>query len=43
VRQARQWPQLTMLSGVVDAPHSGQSTDSCEWDRASVISFDRSS
>jgi hypothetical protein len=32
-----------MFSGVVDAPHSGQSTVSCEWDRASVISFDRSS
>ena len=43
VRQARQWPQLTMFSGVVDAPHSGQSTVSCEWARASLISFDRSS
>ena len=32
-----------MFSGVVDSPHSGQSTVSCEWDRASVISFDRSS
>ena len=43
VRQARQWPQVTMFSGVVDAPHSGQSTVSWEWARASLISFDRSS
>ena len=43
VRQARQCPQLTMLSGVVGSPHSGHSTFSVEWARASLISLDRSS
>jgi hypothetical protein len=32
-----------MLSGVVDAPHSGQSTVSRECALASVISLERSS
>jgi hypothetical protein len=43
VRQARQLPHETMASGVVAAPHSGQSTRSCERARASVSSRDRSS
>jgi hypothetical protein len=32
-----------MFSGVVGSPHSGQSTASADWARASLISFDRSS
>jgi hypothetical protein len=32
-----------MDSGDVAAPHSGHSTDSCAWARASLISLDRSS
>ncbi len=43
VRQARQWPQVTMLSGVVGPPHSGHSTVSADWALASLISLDRSS
>jgi hypothetical protein len=26
VRQARQWPQVTIRSGLLGSPHSGQST-----------------
>ncbi len=43
VRHARQFPQVTMASGVVAEPHSGHSTASCDRVRASVISRDRSS
>jgi hypothetical protein len=43
VRQARQFPHVTMASGVVGEPHSGQSTDSWDWARASVIWRDLSS
>jgi hypothetical protein len=30
VRQARQWPQVTMRSGLLGSPHSGQSTVASE-------------
>ena len=38
VRQARQWPQVTTLSGVDGSPHSGHSTVSSARPRASAIS-----
>ncbi|PZA22948.1 hypothetical protein DMO24_02340 [Modestobacter versicolor] len=31
VRQARQWPQVTMRSGLLGSPHSGQSTVASAW------------
>jgi hypothetical protein len=43
VRHARQFPHVTMASGVVAEPHSGHSTASSDRVRASVISRDRSS
>ena len=43
MRQARQLPHVTMASGVAGEPHSGQSTDSEDRARASVIARERSS
>jgi hypothetical protein len=43
VWQARQWPHVTSRSGTVGSPHSGHSTVSAAWARASLMSFERSS